>query len=416
MKKARLAYLLKKFPRTSETFILNEMLAQEGQGETLHVFSRRKPDDEPRHPQLADLRATVEVLPPSYKIDPWKTLFSSFARPADLFGRVESVVAAANSWNHPRFPVLLAEALHLLRRTTELGIDHIHTHFATDSAVVAMLLHDLGGPTYSITAHAKDIYRDTVDPVVLDRMFARSKFAITVCDANVDYLSRRLGPEAISRVRRLYNGIDLEDFRPPARGRDENHILGVGRLVEKKGFHVLIEALSRLRSRGRDCRVTIVGEGDERERLEELIRTLELEDRVQMLGALDLGEVRRLMSSATVICQPCLVGADGNRDALPTVLVEALACGLPAISTPVTGIPEILDGGRAGIIVPEKAPAALAAALQDLLEDTGRREWFARVGRERAETLFDRDKISAELNSWFQEAMQSSRETCASPA
>jgi len=417
MSPTRLAYLLKKFPRTSETFVLNEILAQERLGEPIHVFSRRKPDDEPRHPQLADLRASVETLPPSYKIDPWKTLFSDVvARPPDLFERVGRVVSLADTWDHPRFPVLLAEALHLLRRTRELGIQHVHTHFATDSAVVAMLLQDLGGPTYSVTAHAKDIYRNTVDPVVLDRIFARSQFVVTVCDANVAYLAQRLGGEARARVRRLYNGVDLNDFQPVTRGRDENHILGVGRLVEKKGFDGLLEATSRLRGRGVDCRVSIAGEGEERERLESLIEEHGLQDRVSLLGALDLGEVRRLMSSATLLCQPCLVGADGNRDALPTVLLEALACGLPTVSTPVTGIPEILDSGRAGVLVPEQDPEALAGALADLLQDPARRGRLAEVGRARAEALFDREKNAVQLHAWLAEALRTARRPCASPA
>ncbi len=417
MNRPRLAYLIKKFPRLSETFILNEILAQERLGREIHVFSRRKADDEPRHPELAELRTTIETLPDSRELDPWKLLFEGEGAPARL-ERVQAVVRASGEWKHPRFASLLAEAIHLSERAHILGIEHIHAHFATDSSVVAMLVHELGGPTYSITAHAKDLYRETVDPALLERLFARASFVVTVCDANVRFLEERLSRRAMERVRRLYNGVDLSTFTPsksppePARARTP-HILAVGRLIEKKGFHVLLDALSILRLDGVLFRATLVGEGEERANLERRTSELGLSSSVDLAGPLDQAAVRRLLQSATVMCLPCLVGRDGNRDALPTVLLEALACGLPAISTPVTGIPEILAGGRAGVIVPENDPLATADAIAGLLGDPERREELALEGRRRAEELFDARKNAKMLFDWFEEALERSA-PCAS--
>ena len=412
-----LAYLLKKFPRLSETFILNEILAQERLGRELRVFSRRRPDDEPRHPEFARLRAEVEVLPPSREIDPWETLFAEDLDSEHVFAAVGRLVKEARGWNHPRFASLLAEALFLLRRTAELGITHVHTHFATDSAVTVMLLTELGGPSYSITAHAKDIYRSTVDTALLDRLFARSEFVVTVCDANVRHLAARLGSDAMDRVRRLYNGIDLASFEAPQAGveRQANHVLAVGRLVEKKGFHILLDALAILRDAGRPVTATVIGDGEEREALEAQVSELALSEHVRLAGPQDLDTVRAYMARATVCCLPCIVGADGNRDALPTVLVEALASRLPIVSTPVTGIPEILDGGRAGVLVPEKDPGATARAIADLLDDSTRRAELAEAGRRHAEREFDLDRISRTLGSWFDEVLSGS-EKCTSPA
>jgi len=411
----RLAYLLKKFPRTSETFVLNEMLGQERLGLPLHVFSRRPPDDEPRHPQLADLRANVETLPRARTIDPWQLLFSRSPGKTELFDRVRAVVHSSEEWNHPRFPSLLVEALHLLRRTAELEIEHVHSHFATDSAVVAMLLHALGGPTYSLTLHAKDIYRNGVRPAMLDALCGRAEFAVTVCDANVEYLGQRLNGWARSRLRRLYNGIDLSRFTGGARG-ERSHVLAVGRLVEKKGFHVLLEALALLAREGVDVRTSIVGEGDQRPRLSALIDELGLAGRVRLLGAMDQDRVRELMGRATVLCQPSMIGGDGNRDALPTVLLEALACGLPTVSTPIAGIPEILDGGRVGKLVPPNDPAALARALRQVLDDEALRRRLAAAGRRHAEERFDAETNALVLNGWFGEALRESRLPCESPA
>jgi len=409
----RVAYLLKKFPRLSETFVLGEILTQEALGTEVHVFSRREPDDEPRHPQLAALRAEVEVLPSIRSIDPWRSLFAAEGGAGPLLARIEELCAFGPCRAHPRFGSLVAEALHLLQRTRELGIEHVHAHFATDSAVAAMILAALGGPGYSITAHAKDIYREGVDPDLLDLLVARSAFTVTVCDANVRHVEGLVGEEARGRLRRLYNGIDLAAFAREPRAdeaRDPAHVLAVGRLVEKKGFGVLLDALARLDREGVPFTATIVGDGEEREALVARAAVHGLGHRVEFTGPRDQDHVRDLMRRATVLCLPCLVGTDGNRDALPTVLLEALASGLPCISTPVSGIPEILDGGRAGAIVPCEDPDRTADALTELLADPGRRAVLASRGRARAERLFDRDRQGAVLRDWFEAAARGARE------
>lgn len=414
---ARLGYLLKKFPRLSETFVLDEILGQEELGRVVQVFARREPDVEPRHPQLARLRAAVDTLPPSREIDPWTPLFAAGKPRTGLVRRVGTLVEeAAAEWSHPRFPSLLSEAIELLPRVRRAGVGHLHVHFATDSAIVAMLLRRLGGPTYSITAHAKDIYRSTVAPALLDRLFTGAELVVTVCDANVRYLAQRLSTAAMSRVRRLYNGLDLTAFPPPSADapRDEDHVLAVGRLVAKKGLPVFLEALARLRGAGRRVRATLVGDGEERENLVKRIVELGLGDRVRMTGALDRRGVRELMARATLFCLPCQVGPDGNRDALPTVLLEALACGLPAVSTPVTGIPEILDGGRAGLLVPEGDAAATASAMARLLDDSALRRRLANRGRRRVEQVFDLRRSAATLGAWFDAALAPRRMRCAS--
>ncbi|MEQ1891256.1 MAG: glycosyltransferase [Planctomycetota bacterium] len=412
---ARIAYLLKKFPRLSETFILNELLAQERLGRELHIFSRRAPDNEPRHPELARLRATVENLPPKSEIDPWEMLVGDAPDADDLLNKLGPVVREARTWGHSRTPSLLVEALHVLKRTKELGIQHVHVHFATDSAVVAMLMKKLGGPSYSITAHAKDIYRETVDFRFLDVLVKNSAFVVTVCDANRQWMAERLSKEAMAKVRKLFNGIDLVNFVADGSPRDPHHVLGVGRLVEKKGWLILVEALTLLLKKGVKLEANFIGDGEERARIEALIAERGVGEHVKMLGPRDQAEVRRYMSRATMMVQPCLVGNDGNRDALPTVLVESLAMQLPSISTPVTGIPEILDQGRCGVLVPENDIVATANAIEALLKDQKRQKRIAEDGRRRAEELFDAEKTSRILSGWFEEALGAAK-ACASSA
>lgn len=411
---AQLAYLLKKFPRLSETFILNELLGQEELGRAVHVFSRRDPDPEPRHPAIRRLRAPVEYLPHIRGLDPWSPVFGRRAS-RDVLPRLEWLVRQWPDWDHPRLPSLLSEALYLLERTRRLGIRHLHVHFATDAAVVAMLLRELGGPTYSFTAHAKDIYREGVNFPLLDRMIRCSEFVVTVCRANVQYLAGRLSTNALGRVRCLYNGIDVTGFAPPEHDgppRDENHILSVGRLVEKKGFPLLLEALECLHARGVDFRTTLVGDGELRTEIEARIAGAGLTEKVRLTGAIDQAEVRRLMARATIFCLPCRVGGDGNRDALPTVLIEALAAGLPAISTPVSGIPEILDWGRAGVLVPQDDPRTTADALEKLLADRTARQRLSAAGRRRALEQFDLRRSAATLYGWFDEISPEAESRC----
>jgi len=404
----QLAYLLKKFPRLSETFILTEVLAQEALGMNLRVFSRRAPDDEPRHPELAHLKAAVEVFPKYSELDPWNMAFATGEEelgPSE-WARLRTMVHEYSPFVGERFSRLLTEALYFRQRALEFKIEHVHVHFATESAIVAMLARELGGPSYSITAHAKDIYRSTVRPELLEALIQGSSFLVTVCNANVEYMLERVSPEAGARIRRLYNGLALERFPYSETGRQPAHVLSVGRLVEKKGFGVLLTALADLKRQGRSFVATIAGGGEDAELLKSMAQDLGLDaDTLTFTGPVDQDAVRALMKEATVFCLPCIIGDDGNRDALPTVLLEAIAMGLPCISTPVTGIPEILDHGQAGRIVPERDAPATAAAIAELLDSPVERLELARRGRARAEELFDATQSGKTLNGWFQEAI-----------
>ncbi|MFN9785724.1 MAG: glycosyltransferase [Planctomycetia bacterium] len=412
MSAPRVAYLLKKFPRLSETFVLNEILQQERLGTEVRVYARRPADDEPRHPEFARLLAPIEQLRSDDRMEPWLALFGHDAASHDLLARFGALVRELSDFRHERMPSLFAEALVVLGRARAERIEHIHAHFATDSALVAMLVHDLGGPPYSVTAHAKDIYRSTVNPRLLSRLVARSSFTVTVCDANVRHLEGILEPAAMAKVRRLYNGIDLESFQPRGVERDANHVLCVARLVEKKGFPVLVRALRLLADRGFEARATFVGEGEDRAKIEAEIARCGMGAKIALTGALDQQKVRDLMARATVMALPCVIGEDGNRDALPTTLIESLAMGLPCISTPVVGIPEILDGGRCGVIVPEEDDAAVAEAVESLCKDAARRAELARLGRARAEQCFDGRASARTLQGWFAESARAAAESC----
>lgn len=392
---ARVGYVLKMYPRFSETFIVTELLAVQELGVDLEVFSLRPPADGRFHESLARLRAPVTYLAHAghtKTADVWATLAA--ARPAlpELAGHLDELLAA-----DVRDAV---QAVELAAAVRQRGITHLHAHFASVAATVARLAAQIAGVSWSMTAHAKDVFHDDVDPADLRRKLAAADATVTVSEFNLAHLRAEFGADA-ARVHRVYNGLDLAAFpytspadRPPV-------IAAVGRLVEKKGLGDLLEAVALLRARGREVQVQLVGTGALAEVLAEQVRRLGLTDVVTLRGALPQGEVRAVVQEAAVFAAPCVVGADGNRDGLPTVLLEAMALGTPCVATPVTGIPEVIVDGVSGLLVPEHDPAALARALARLLDDGELREDLAVAARVRVAADFDTRRQAAAVAALF---------------
>ncbi len=403
-------YVLKMYPRFSETFVLNEILELERQGVEVRIFSLLKPDDGRFHAKLAQVRAKVFYLPqyPLFQFgevwpaclalmrrDPrrfWRNLFYALTHLQDM--GIKQFLRAC----------VLADAL-----GTE-PVDHLHAHFASSATSVAMLAHVFTGIPYSFTAHAKDIYLDSIDLRLQRDKLTSAQFVVTVSDFNRSYLSALLrqgdrpGHRSAS-IRRLYNGIDLSQFDPTL-GRNNDStlplILSVGRLVEKKGFEDLIRACAILRNAGLKFTCEIIGKGPRESALRELIATLDLSGTVLLVGPKPSEAIVSDYARATVFALPCLVGADGNRDGMPTVLVEAMAMGIPTVSTRLTGIPELIDDGSTGLLVPEHDPAALAGALTRLLNDPALHASMGRAARSETEREFDVRKNVALLYQWFE--------------
>ncbi|HNB53710.1 MAG TPA: glycosyltransferase family 4 protein, partial [Anaerolineales bacterium] len=253
-----------------------------------------------------------------------------------------------------------------------------------------------------LTAHAKDIFHDSVQPASLRGKIRDARFVVTVSDFNRAYLAELMEGERAD-IRRLYNGIDLQRFRPAKAPRAANLILSVGRLVEKKGFDVLIEACALLAARGVAFQCEIIGKGEHQAKLQKLIDARGLHTQVRLVGPKPQDEVRKAYQQATIFALPCIIGQDGNRDGLPTVLLEAMATGLPVVSTALTGIPEIIDDRENGLVVPPNDAESLAQALATLLENSALRERMGQAGRRKVEACFDVRKSVNTLRRWFME-------------
>ncbi len=360
MAEPRIGYVLKKFPRLSETFILSELLGVEGAGFDVRVFSHRPADEEPRHKDLASLRAPVNVLPEDRKSVPRVLENAGPARAA-----IESLMARLPE---KRARGMVAQGAALAAEVQSQGITHLHAHFMTVAARIAHIAHLLTGVSYTVTAHAKDIWRKDIDREFFARVAEGARAIVTVSDDNARFLDGDLLLGRDARVVRIYNGLP-DGITPLSLPRDPGLVVAAGRLVEKKGFDVLLRALAQLRAAGVPFRCLIAGDGEERQRLEALAAELALGEQFRILGMMPREEVLALMARARLLALPCIRGADGNQDALPTVALEALALATPVVATPVGGIPEIVHHGEHGLVVPEGDADALARALREMLTD-----------------------------------------------
>lgn len=395
-----IGYVLKQYPRLSETFILNEILGLEAAGVTASVFSLRNPTEGKFHPGVADVKADVH-----YVANADKTAFLDALRsvPQLRADALPEALAFVDQLPADRRARLLLGAIEVAREATARGVDHLHAHFLTVAAHTAHLAHLLTGIPYSVTAHAKDIYRHTVDWQIAAQIADAATAVVTVCDANLQFLAHRLDGTDVNLVR-IYNGLGPQD--PPATpaAHTAGLVLGVGRLVEKKGFDLLLRSVAELTDEGHDVRCVLIGDGDERADLERLADELDIAGHVEFAGALPQHEVAVWLRRAHVMVAPCRIGADGNQDALPTVLLEALGAGLPAVTTPVAGIPEIIEHETEGLIVPCDDVDALTTAVEQLLTDPARHRAMAAAGPRKLATVFDRAQTIQQLVATFDPA------------
>lgn len=387
---ARVAYVLKVYPRYSETFILNELLAHERATVPLEIFSLRPPGDGRFHEAVGRVRAPVSYVP-SANLGAERLWSGLHETARELPGTWAALADAAGADARDA-----SQALWLARELTRRRVTHVHAHFASAAGRVARLAARIAGITYSVTAHAKDIFHESVVPASLRAVLGDAAAAVTVSDFNAAHL-RALAPAA--RVERVYNGLDLERYAYADPAARPPRVVAVGRLIEKKGFEDLVDACGSLAAAGRRVQCDIIGEGELRGALAARIAEHGLQRHVRLLGQLTQEEVQAAIAGSAVLAAPCVVASDGNRDGLPTVLLEAMALGTPCVSTPVTGIPEAIEHDRTGLSVGERHPTALAEALARLLDDGALRSRLAAAARTRVEADFELDRNAARLRA-----------------
>ncbi|NIU86109.1 MAG: glycosyltransferase [Nitrosopumilaceae archaeon] len=279
-------------------------------------------------------------------------------------------------------------------------VEHLHAHFGTASTV-AMMAADMANISFSFTTHAKDIYKNDVDHNHLELKIKKSRFIITVSDYNKSFLDKKF-KTCDNKIIRLYNGIDLNKFKKENERISDNTILSVGRLEKKKGFKYLIESCNALKNKEIDFKCLIVGEGQERKNLELLIKEYGLSRQVKLLGSKTQEEITELLNNSRVFVLPSIIDEFGDRDVLPTVLIEAMAMRVPVISTSISAIPEIIENNKSGILIKQKDPDKLAVCLQRLLSNEQLQKKYSENGRKRVKRLFDIEKNIPKLARLFE--------------
>ncbi|MDO5067252.1 MAG: glycosyltransferase [Propionibacteriaceae bacterium] len=389
----RIGYVLKVYPRFSETFVVTEILAREAQGEDLTIFALRPTTDARFHPEIARVQAPVRWVPrPVKSSEFWQEIantlgqFPTFQEP---FARIAPMLA-----DLPTSEV--AQGVALARMAMTEGIDHLHAHFASMAGRVAWIASQLSGLPYTVTTHAKDIYHESVDPVWLRRVCGDAQQVIAISQFNQRHLEQVLeGTNADIQLQ--YNALELDRFiySDPVPHSEVLRISAVGRLVPKKGFADLIDAVARLEV---PVEVQIAGDGEERANLEARIAAAGLGDRIRMVGPKTQSEVIEMVRNSDVFVAPCIPADDGNIDGLPTVVLEAMALGTPVLATAVSGLPEVIHDHRTGLMTEPGDVPALAEALTLVASSQVPVQQLARNARALIEERFDSRRQAARLS------------------
>ena len=430
-KRGTVAYVLKGFPRLSEIFIASELLRMEANRVPIRLLVIKAGDEPVHHAVVDQIRATPEYLPQAGSVSRtplWRWLCVNL--PAFLpslgrtvrrrpFGVLSATVAAMAqavrarrsflSWPRKVYVKELLQAIAVADRLLEQpGVRHLHAHFCHGATTVTWLASLISGVPFSFTAHAKDIYCESLNPAgLLARKIRAARMVVTCTEANRAYLATLAGGTPIHRI---YHGLNtdftrlLDDGRgaPGPRPATSLRVLAVGRLVAKKGLDVLVDACAILARRGVPLRLDIVGEhGDQASELAARVSRHGLSDAVTIRGPMTQAALIEEYRRASVFCLPCRVAGDGDRDGIPNVLMEAMACGLPVVTTPVSGIPELLEHGINGLFVPPDDASATADALLRLHDDAPLAARLAAAARAQVRARFCGDRMATELADLF---------------
>lgn len=396
----KVAYLMNTYPLPSTTFIRREIEALEELGCRIRRYAIRA------WPQaLVDPRDRAESVATHYLLTRnlagllAAALLEAGLNPLGLARSLGPWLrlarSARNGWVRP--VAYLLQAAYLRRRAAAEGIDHIHVHFATNAAAVAMLARLMGGPSYSFTAHGPDEF-EAPERLGFAEKIAHAQFVVAISEFCRDRLTALARSEDAAKIRVARCGLALEEFAPPPQPADNRTFVCVGRLCPAKAQAAIPAAVAALRWRYPDLKVILIGDGESRAEVEDACRRHDVADRVVLHGWASNAEVRDRIVASRALLLPSL--AEG----LPVVIMEAFALGRPVISTRVAGIPELLDDSCGWLIPPGDVRAlmqAMEAALSATPEALAAR---GAVGRERVERLHDRRLLAGTLVGLFREA------------
>ena len=397
----KFAYLFERFPSFGQTFCYREVTELARQGVNSPIFAIRNPKGEP--PQNWDQRIVERV-----HYLPGEEQLLREVRQASKKGKLtEEVIGALDEWGRRTDFLRLYQAVYVGLRLQEIGIRHVHAHFAGMAARTAFWIGKFFPITFSFTAHANDIFAPRDFEIGLDKLVDATRVIITETDYAEKFLRERF-PGRGDRIHRIYNGLDLAPFARADFSSTPPLIVAVGRLIAKKGFADLIRACRLLMERRKSFRCEIIGEnlgtvpqevnramdrhGHRKMYVVQFEQRPKQQALTQLPGAKPQHEIRKYFAAASAFVLPSVIDPDGGMDNLPTVIMEAMAAGLPVISTAVGGIPEMVIQSETGFLVPPGDVAALAGAIERLFNEIGLPRRLGERGFQRAKELFSIEK------------------------
>lgn len=402
----KVAYIVSRFPKISETFILREMIAVEQKDWEISLFPLILETPTVIHPE-AKLWLDRLHYYPWFSLDVVVANLLQFFRAPFLYTSLWFTIIWQNIASLKflvRAVLILPKAVRIAAEMSQRDISHIHAHFATHPALVAWVVHKLTGISYSVTVHAHDIF---VDRSMLDLKMRNAVFIAAISEYNREFLVQHLGDWVREKTHIIHCGIQPVLYAGSAGIKNDSRfdIVSIGSLQPYKGMEYLVMACALLRARSIPVYCRIIGEGEERTMLEGLIARHDLSHSVELLGAMGQADVASVLSEAQVYVQPSVITSSGKMEGIPVSIMEALATGLPVVASQLSGIPELVIPNETGYLVPPADAKILADTLEHIYHNPVEANSLARTGQKKVFREFELDANAQKLSLLFQQTL-----------
>jgi len=402
----KVAYIVSRFPKITETFVLYEMLAVEQRGVQVELYPLLRERTTVMHPEAKPFVKRAHFQP----FISWPILRSHLyflrKKPRAYLNTLGTALRATLG-SFRFFTGILGifpKTVYFAHLMKDQGIDHVHAHFASHPAAAAFIIHRLTSIPYSFTAHGSDLHRDRH---MLREKVAEAAFVIPISNYNKEMIIEECGQQVEDKVIVIHCGVDTQVFQPcPEKAQHRQstspfNILCIGTLHEVKGQTYLIEACRLLHERGVDFGCHFVGDGPDMATLTKQVTRLGLTERICFHGRRTREDIAEMLQKADVLVAPSVPTKNGRREGIPVVLMEAMASGVPVIASSISGIPELVKDGHSGLLTPPHDAQLLADAIERLYHDPALQQHLRTAGREKVVHEFDLYTSAAELVQIF---------------
>jgi colanic acid/amylovoran biosynthesis glycosyltransferase len=398
----RVAYVMSRFPKLTETFILFEILAHEADGMSIEIYPLLRERAPVMHREAERLVRRAHYQPMISRAIIGSQIHHLRHRPRAYLRALGDVVR--ETWGSLNFLIgglaIFPKVAHMARLMAHDGVTHVHCHFANHPALAGFVIHRLSGIPYSFTAHGSDLH---VDRHMLCAKVAEAAFVVPISEFNRRVITDECGDASGANLVVIHTGVETEHFRPRAGEAPDDvfRIVCVGTLHEVKGQRYLVEACRRMLDAGIPFECRFIGDGPDRDMLASLAAERGLEHHIILDGELDRAQLGARLSAAHVLVAPSVPTAQGKREGIPVVLMEAMSSGIPVVASRLSGIPELVMDSRSGLLVEPGDVEGLAGALRRLHADPELRRRLAAEGRRTVERDFDIRRNAARLAAMF---------------